>query len=130
MGAAIIIRWLVHARSKKSPSSFLRSRRIQDEECHLIHSTIPSLNLRLPSNQEATSESKSRVLQGRGQEKLQSATAHHIKRIISSGGTIQNQVHQLLSKEVQRADVNSSFQHSHIKIVCVSRKCRRLSSNS
>lgn len=97
---------------------------------YLTHITIPRLNLRLPSYEKATSESKSRVLQGGGQGKLQSSTVQHIRRSIMSGGTIQNQVRQLLSKEVERADVKSSFQHSHIKTMCVSRKCRRLSSNS
>ena len=33
------------------------------------------------------------------------------------------QVRQILSKEVQRADVDSSFQHPHIKSECVLRYC-------
>ena len=45
-----------------------------------MHIIIPRLNLRLPSNEEATSESKSRVLQGGGQGKLQSSTVKHIKK--------------------------------------------------
>ena len=130
MGAALITRWLAHALSKISPLSLLRSKRIKDKECHLSHITIPSSSLKLPSNQDATGESKGRFLQWGGQGKLQSSTVQHIIRNIMSGGTIQNQVRQLLSKEVKRADVNSSFQHSHIKTVCVSRKCWRLSSNS
>ena len=72
---------------KKSPSSFLISRRIKDKECRSIHNTIPSSSLKLPSNKKATGESKGLFLQWGGQGKLQSATAQHIRRNIVSGGT-------------------------------------------
>ena len=44
---------------------------------------------------------------------------HNTSEEISCQEGLQNQVGQLLSEEVRRAEVNSSFQHSHTNPMCV-----------